>query len=174
MDNTKLLCLLFAWILSAISRRYHWAVALFLALLSTPPQLGAQQQRIEKLEDEYRGQRSIHRACLERHRAAFLALEKEKTAIATELEAEKEKEKEVCVRVHYEERDAVTEERNKELKTVNEELVQRVVGLKRREARLLEHVARFRQDRTGLRERVGRFESRARHWEESARRYERA
>lgn len=166
MDNTKLLCLLFAWVLSAISRRYHWAVALFLALLSTPQQLGAQQQRIEKLEDEYRGQRSIHRACLERHRVAVLALEKEKTAVAAESEAEKEKakekEKEVCVGVHYEERDAVTEERHKELKTVNRELVQRVVGLERREARLLERVARFRRDRAGSRGRVVRFEGRAR------------
>jgi chromosome segregation ATPase len=178
MDNTKLLCLFLAWVLSAISRRYHWAVALFLALLSIPPQLGAQQQRIEKLEDEYRGQRSINRACLERHRAAVLKLEQEKSAIAAELEGEKEKAKEkekgVCVRVHYEERDAVTEERNKELGRVNEELVQRVVGLERREARLLEHIARFRRDRTGLRERVGRFEGRARQWEGSARRYERA
>lgn len=62
-------------VFSSLAKEHIPMAALALALLSMVHRTRTQQRRIEKLEDEYEGQRSINRAAAERHRTAYLALQ---------------------------------------------------------------------------------------------------
>jgi hypothetical protein len=72
--STTTLAFLFAvllLLLSSLAREYIPAACLLLALVSAlapistqHATIATQHRRIEKLEDEYEGQRSVNRACL--------------------------------------------------------------------------------------------------------------
>jgi hypothetical protein len=73
--STLIICLLLL-LLSSLAKEQIPTAAFTLALLSALHKIRSQQNRIDKLEGEYKGQRSINRAAAERHRIAYLALQK--------------------------------------------------------------------------------------------------
>jgi len=88
------------------------AAALTLALLSTITITRVRrvtQRRIEKLEDEYDGQRAVNFAALENHRAAYLALQQRFDSVSNRPT--------VCTRAHYDHPSAETARENHELRT---------------------------------------------------------
>jgi hypothetical protein len=86
------LCLLL--LLSSLAKEHIPTVAFILALLSALHKIRSQQKWTEKLEDEYKGQRSINRVAAERHRAAYLALQQSLPQAVNRSAA--------CWRAHYE------------------------------------------------------------------------
>lgn len=63
------------FLFSLLAKEYIIAGALTFALLLTFHITRIQQHRIEKLQDEYRGQRAINRIAAETHRAANTTLQ---------------------------------------------------------------------------------------------------
>lgn len=127
--GTKLGSFFFAFAIFLLPRRHHWAVALalFLPLLWTLATIDAHDRKtekldrqIEKLEDEYRGQHSINRACLERHQEAIAKLKQDHKLQLEQRHAPIIADETVCSRVHYEDRDRdeVAELEIKELKDI--------------------------------------------------------
>jgi hypothetical protein len=164
--STTTLAVLFAvllLLLSSLAKEYIPAACLLLALVSTLANTAAQHRRIEKLEDEYKGQRSINRACLERHKAALSKQEQENLARAAE---------KTCVRVHYKERDVATEGLVKHLKESNADLTDRVVGLLKRDAMWQERLDAVAGERAGLRVEVKRIADEMALWRAEALEYE--
>lgn len=82
-----LLLELFCW----LAKEHIVTAALLLAALHNTR---AQQRRIEKLEDEYRGQRAVNLAAKMRHRTAYLALQNNFHSTSNETTP--------CARAHYE------------------------------------------------------------------------
>ena len=145
--GAKLLSLSLAFVISSI-------IALSLVLLSTALKIRTQhhliddqQRSIEKRQDEYKGQRSINRACADRHKAEKLKLEQENTALATENSQ---------LRVYYKNRDFVDEAEAKHLEDINADLTQRLVRLQRRDVGWQEEVTLMRRDRETFKARLGR------------------
>jgi hypothetical protein len=145
--GAKLLSLSLAFVISSI-------IALSLALLSTALKIRTQhhliddqQRSIEKRQDEYKGQRSINRACADRHKAEKLELERQNTTLATENSQ---------LRVYYKNRDAVDETEAKHLEDINADLTQRLVRLQRRDVGWQEEVASMRRDRETFKAQLGR------------------
>jgi hypothetical protein len=96
------------WLFSLLAKEYIPAAALTLALLSTFHITRIQQCRIEKLEDEYKGQRAINLAATEKHRAAYTTLQRNFHSFSNE--------KTACTRVHYEHPSVETVRDNSHLK----------------------------------------------------------
>lgn len=160
--STTALAFLFALLLlllSSLAKEYIPAACFLLALLASLATVASQHRRlenhdheyratiaaqerlIEKREDEYRGQRSINAACLERHNAALSKLEQKLAAAVAK----------PCRRVHWEERDAITESRYKHLKDFNADLTRRIAGQVRRDAKLQERLDAATGDKETLR-----------------------
>jgi predicted nucleic acid-binding Zn-ribbon protein len=81
-------------LLSSLAKEHIPTAAFTLAILSALHKIRLQQNRTEKLEDEYRGQRNINRAAAERHRTAYLALQQSLPRVVNGSAA--------CWRAHYE------------------------------------------------------------------------
>ena len=96
------------WLFSLLAKEYIPAAALTLALLSTFHVARIQQRRIEKLEDEYKGQRAINLAATERHRTAYTTLQQNFHSFSNE--------KTICTRAHYEHPSAETVRENRHIK----------------------------------------------------------
>ena len=95
---------LFSW----LANEYIPAAALTLALLSAFHITRIQRRRIERLEDEYRGQRSINRIAAETHRAAYTTLQQNFHSF--------DNERTPCTRAHYDHPSAETVRENRHLK----------------------------------------------------------
>lgn len=95
---------LFSW----LAKEYIPAASLTLALLSAFHITRIQRRRIEKLEDEYRGQRSINRIAAETHRAAYTTLQQNFHSF--------DNERTPCTRAHYDHPSAETVRENRHLK----------------------------------------------------------
>jgi hypothetical protein len=93
---------------SLLAKEYIPMAALTLALLTAFYHTCGQQRRIEKLEDEYQGQRAINRAAVENHKAAYLALQHKSHATSDTST--------VCTRAHYEHPSAETAREDHRLK----------------------------------------------------------
>jgi hypothetical protein len=104
--NVTIALLLF--LLVICFKRHIAAAALLLGILSAFDNTRIKQRRIEKLEDEYRGQRSINLAAAERNRAASLALQQKVHSASSGNKA--------CTRVHYDHPSAEIVRENHELK----------------------------------------------------------
>jgi hypothetical protein len=99
--GTTILALLGAFLLlllSSLAKEYIPTACCLLALLFAASSVATLRREIEKSKDECRGQRSINRACDQRHKEAVDKLEQEKLDLAVE---------KPCIRVHYEQRDAI-------------------------------------------------------------------
>jgi hypothetical protein len=95
---------------SLLAKEYIPVAAIKFALLTAFHNTRIQQCRIEKLEDEYQGQRTINRAAVENHRAAHLALQ-QKTQSADNTSS-------ACTRAHYEDPSTETVRENAASKIV--------------------------------------------------------
>jgi chromosome segregation ATPase len=93
---------------SLLAKEHIAPAALLLALLSTFHITRIQQRRIEKLEDEYKGQRAINLAAAEKHKTAYLALQQNFNSASKTSTA--------CTRAHYEHPSAEIVRENQQLK----------------------------------------------------------
>lgn len=86
--GTTILALLGAFLLllllSSLAKEYIPTACCLLALLFAASSVATLRRGIEKSKDEYRGQRSINRACDERHKEAVDNLEQKKLDLAAE------------------------------------------------------------------------------------------
>lgn len=171
--NPALLRAFLTLLLSSLAKQYIPVAACLLALLSFVAQTRTQHHRIEKLEYEYWGQRSINRECLERHKAAILKLQQDHKLqqeqakpLAPVVVAETP-----CVRVHYQDRDAITEARNKDLKDANTDLLERIVRLQRKESVWQCRLDVTQQERNFLQTQFARLDRQAAEWKHDAIKY---
>jgi len=95
------------FLFSLLAKEYIIAGALTFALLLTFHITRLQQRRIEKLQDEYRGQRSINRIAAETHRAAYTTLQQRFHSFSNE--------RIPCTRAHYDHPSAETVRENRHL-----------------------------------------------------------
>lgn len=91
-----------------LAKEYIPAAAITLALLSTFHITRIQRRRIEKLEDEYKGQRSVNLTAAGKHRTAYITLQQNFHSFNNEQKA--------CTRAHYDHPSAETARENRELK----------------------------------------------------------
>jgi hypothetical protein len=172
--GTTILALLGAFLLlllSSLVKEYIPTACCLLALLFAASSVATLRRGIEKSKDECRGQRSINRACDERHKEAVDKLEQEKLDLEQEkldLAAEKP-----CIRVHYEQRDAIAECMVKQLKYTNADLTRRVLRLLKRDVQWQENVADLRRDMGILRSKAGRCSDERIAWRTDAVNYKR-
>jgi hypothetical protein len=165
--GTTILALLGAFLLlllSSLAKEYIPTACCLLALLFAASSVAILRRGIEKSKDECRGQRSINRACDERHKEAVDNLEQEKLDLAVE---------KPCLRVHYEQRDAITEGMVKQLKDTNADLTRRILRLLKRDVQWQENVADLRRDMEILRSKAGRCNDERIAWRTDAVNYKR-
>lgn len=96
------------FLFSLLAKEYIIAGALTFALLLTFHITRIQQRRIEKLQDEYRGQRAINHIAAETHRAAYTTLQQNLNSFSNE--------KTTCTRAHYDHPPAEMIRENRHLK----------------------------------------------------------
>lgn len=106
--GATLLLLLSLSAIPLLAKEHIATAALLLALLSAFHYTRIQQRRIEKLEDEYKGQRAINLAAAEKNRAAYLALQQKVQSASSE--------NTTCARAHYEHPSAELVRENRQLK----------------------------------------------------------
>lgn len=108
-DAVKAVSLLLSSLLFSLLAKQHIVMlALTLALLSEIHYTHIQKRRIEKLQDEYRGQRAVNLAAATRHRVAYLALQQKIHSVSSENTA--------CTSAHYEHPSAELVRENRQLK----------------------------------------------------------
>lgn len=103
-----ILLLLSSLLFSLLAKEHIVMLALTLALLSEIDHTYIQNRRIEKLQDEYRGQRAVNLVVATRHRVAYLALQQKVHAASSG--------KTECTRAHYEHPSADIVRENHQLK----------------------------------------------------------
>lgn len=108
-DAVKAILLLLSSLLFSLLATEHIVMlALTLALLSEIHYTHIQKRSIEKLQDEYRGQRAVNLVAATRHRVAYLALQQKIHSVSSGNTE--------CTRAHYEHPSAELVRENRQLK----------------------------------------------------------